>query len=224
MDEFKIRHGGLPVGLFAAIIVTSLLFIALPLLTQFQRTARETEKMQGAMISTKRPTPPPAEDRDEPKKQEMKQKETQKEIKKVQRAQPKFDAPHAKIGMAGTSVGGIKIGMVDNFEVSDSLFMSAFNLNEVDQKPQVLRAFPPQYPYLAKRDNIEGRIVLKFVVDTDGTAKEPEVVKAEPEEVLDIFSEAALKAVERYKFKPAMKNGKAVLCIVKLPIVFAMED
>jgi protein TonB len=112
---------------------------------------------------------------------------------------------------------------MQSFNVSDSLFMSAFNMSEVDQRPRVIRSFPPQYPYLAKRDNITGRIVLKFVVDVDGLAKEPEVVSADPPEVMEIFQEAALKAVERYKFKPAVKNGNNVLCIVRLPIVFELE-
>jgi len=223
MDEFKIHHGGLPLGLLSAVIVTLLLFIALPLLTQFQRAFNSKEKTQGTLISSRKPQPPPAEDRDEPKKQEMKQKEAKKEVKQERKAQPKFDVPKVGLGGAGSGVGGIKIGMVSNFNVSDSLFMSAFNMNEVDTPPRVLRSFPPQYPYMAKRDNIEGKIVLKFVVDVDGNAKEAEVVSADPPEVLDMFSEAALKAVERYKFKPAVKNGNDVLCIVKLPISFTLE-
>jgi protein TonB len=223
MNEFKIRHGGLPIGLLSAVIVTLLLFIALPLLTQFQRTFKSKEKVQGTLISSRKPQPPPAEDRDEPKKQEMKKKEVKKEVRKTRKVQPKFSVPKVGLGTAGSGIGGIKIAMTSDFNVSDSLFMSAFNMSEVDQPPRTLRTFPPQYPYIAKRDNIEGRIVLKFVVDVDGSAKEPEVVRAEPPEVLELFAEAALKAVERYKFKPAVKNGKGVLCIVKLPIVFELE-
>ena len=222
MDEFKIRHGGLPIGLLSAVIVTLLLFIALPLLTQFQRTFKAKDRVQGTLISSRKPQPPPAEDRDEAKKQEMKKKETQKKVKQTRKAQPKFDVPKVGFSGAGGGMGGIKIGM-QSFNVSDSLFMSAFNMSEVDQPPRVIRAFPPQYPYLAKRDNINGRLVLKFVVDVDGTAKEPEVVSANPPEVLEVFQAAALKAVARYKFKPAVKNGKDVLCIVRLPIVFELE-
>ena len=222
MDEFKIHHGSLPFGLLSAVIVTLMLFIALPLLTQFQRSFRSHDRVQGTLISSRKPQPPPSEERDKPKKQEIKQKETKREVKQTRKTQPKFNAPRVTLGGAGAGIGGIKIG-VQSFNVSDSLFMSAFNMNEVDQPPRVIRAFPPQYPYLAKRDNITGRIVLKFVVDVDGTAKEAEVVQAEPPEVMDIFQEAALKAVERYKFKPAVKNGKDVLCIVKLPIVFNLE-
>lgn len=223
MSEFKIHHSGLPIGLLSAAIVTLLLFIALPLLTQMQRSFDAGDKVQGTLIRAEKPRDVPSEDRDEPKKQEMKKQETKRELRQQQRVQPKFDIPKAGLGMSGSGIGGVKIAMVDNFNVSDSLFMSAFNMNEVDQPPRVLRSFPPQYPYMAKRDNIEGKIVLKFVVDVDGTAKEAEVVSADPPEVLDMFSDAALKAVERYKFKPAVKNGNDVLCIVKLPISFTLE-
>jgi len=222
MDEFKLRHGSLPIGILSAVIVTLVLFIALPLLTQFQRTFKSKDRIQGTLISSRKPQPPPAEDRDEPKKQEMKKTETQQKVKQTRKAQPKFDVPKVGISGAGGGIGGIKIGM-QTFNVSDSLFMSAFNMNEVDQPPRPIRTFPPQYPYIAKRDNINGRVVVKFVVDVDGLAKEPEVVRAEPPEVLEIFQDAALKAVERYKFKPAVKNGKDVLCIVLLPIVFELE-
>jgi len=142
--------------------------------------------------------------------------------KQTRKAQPKFDVSKVDLGGGGSGIGGVKIGM-RSFNQSDSIFISAFNRSEVDQPPRVIRAFPLQYPYLAKRDNINGRLVLKFVVDVDGTAKELEVVSARPPEVLEIFQDAALKAVARYKFKPAVRNGKDVLCIVQLPIVFEMD-
>jgi protein TonB len=153
----------------------------------------------------------------------MKKKEVKKEVKQRRKARPKFDAPRLNLGAAGSGIGGIQISMNQDFNVSDSLFMSAFNMSEVDQPPRPMRTFPPNYPYLAKRDNITGRLVLKFVVDVDGLAKEAEVLRAEPPEVLEIFRDAALKAIERYKFKPAVKNGKDVICIAILPIAFNLE-
>ncbi len=220
MDEFKVRMSGLPVGLVSALFVTLVLFIALPLLTQFQPSHKAHEKKQGILISTRKPPPPPAEDRDEPKKQEMKEKKVQKQTQKQNRARPKFEAPKVALGSGGSGVGGVKIAMVQDFAISDSLFMSAFKLSEVDQPPRAIRVFAPQYPFLAKRDGIEGKVYLRIVVDTEGNAKEAEVYKAEPE---GVFEEAALKVVERYKFRPAMKGGKPVNCIVVQPISFTMD-
>lgn len=220
MDDIRVRMSGIPMGALFALLVTAVLFVALPLLTQFQHANKKEKRAQGILISSRRPAPPPAEDRDQPRQQEMKKSETQKKIKQTQRTQVKFEAPHVSLATGGSAVGGIKIGMVSDFKISDSLFMSAFNLNEVDQPPRPIRTFPPQYPFIAKRDNITGRVLLRFVVDVDGNPKEAEVVKGEPE---GVFDDAALKALERYKFKPAIKGGKPVNCIVKLPIVFQMD-
>lgn len=223
MNEFKIHRGGLPVGLFLAAIVTMVLFIALPLLTQMQRSFNPGEKIQGTLIRTEKPKAVPDESRDEPKKQEMKQQETKKEVKQTRRVQPKFDVPKMSLGGSDSGLGGVQIAQDTNFQVSDSLFMSAFNLNEVDTPPRPVKTFKPTYPYLARRDNITGKIFIKFVVDADGNPQEAEVLRAEPPEVQDMFADAALKALMRYKFKPAVKNGKNVLCIAVQPISFTLD-
>ena len=102
-----------------------------------------------------------------------------------------------------------------------NLVDTAYNMSEVDQPPRMLEAFPPKYPYVAKQEKIEGLVVLRFVVATDGKAKEPEVVVAAP---ADVFESAALEAIPLYKFQPAIMNGTPVNCIVKLPIAFKLDE
>ena len=97
----------------------------------------------------------------------------------------------------------------------------AKNLNEVDTPPRIIRAIPPVYPYEAKEQQLNGRVVLRFIVDTEGWACEPEVVSSEPE---GVFDQAALDAVAEYQFNPATKDGKPVNCIVRMPVVFKMYE
>jgi len=211
---------GFLVSVLSGLIMTALLFVALPLLTLIHRDYSQKDQFIPVLLSNRKPPPPPSEDRDKPREQTPVEKEIQRKAKQPQRTQPKFDIPKVSISMGSGIVGGIEISRVSDFEVSESLFMSAFNLTEVDQPPRAVRTFPPQYPYIAKRDNIEGRVMLKFVVDTDGLPRESRVEESVPE---GVFDEAALKALERYRFRPAIKNGKAVLCIVRLPITFQLE-
>lgn len=211
---------GILVSVLSGVIMTVLLFVALPLLTQIQRTHTRKSDLVQVLISTRKPPPPPSEDRDKPMEQAPVKKEFQNKTSQSRRTRPKFDVPRASLSMGTGSIGGIEIDVVSDFKVSDSLFMSAFTPTQVDQPPRAIRTFPPQYPYLAKRDNIEGRVMLKFVVDTDGLPRETQVEESEPE---GVFDEAAMKALERYRFKPAIKNGKAVLCIVRLPISFQLD-
>lgn len=63
-------------------------------------------------------------------------------------------------------------------------------------------------------------MVLKFVVSAEGTAEEIEVYAADPE---GIFEKSAIDALKKYQFSPAMKDGKHVDTIVKIPIAFAMD-
>jgi protein TonB len=220
MDQLMRNMTGFLLGVFSATIITLVLYIALPLLTQFQPSLSRKTGVQSVMISSRKPPPPPSEDRDRLEEQKLvEKKQTRKQTKQARRSQPQFVIPRVTFGMGTGNIGSIEIGVVQDFSISDSLFMSAFQMTEVDQPPRVLRVFPPQYPYVAKRDNIEGRVVLRFVVDVDGLAKESKIVVAQPE---GVFEEAAFKALERYKFRPAIKNGKPVTCIVNLPITFRL--
>ncbi|MGD9157333.1 MAG: TonB family protein [Desulfobacteraceae bacterium] len=102
----------------------------------------------------------------------------------------------------------------------DSLYSGADSLAEVDHPPRPVRVPAPMYPFEAASKGITGRVILKLVVGTDGYAHEPEIFSSEPE---GIFDEAALEAVEEYVFQPAEKNGRAVNCIVRLPIKFDLS-
>ncbi|HJX34830.1 MAG TPA: energy transducer TonB, partial [Desulfatiglandales bacterium] len=108
----------------------------------------------------------------------------------------------------------------DTFRVSSSLYDTAFNLTEVDTPPQIIRQIEPQYPFQAKKNNIEGSVTLRFIVNTNGDVVEPKVAKSEPP---DIFDEAALQAIVKFKFKPAVKNGRPVDVIVVAPMKFELR-
>ncbi len=221
MAILGLRKTSFLASIFSGVLVTTFLFVALPLLSQLHVThTTRGGGIRSVLLNNRKPPPPPSEERDKPREQKLVRKEIQKKTAPPQRTQPKFDIP--KVGLSVKSIGtvAIKIGTVRDFKVSNSLFMSAFSLTEVDQPPRAIRTFPPQYPYIARRDNIQGRVILKFVVDTDGLAKEAEVEASEPK---GVFDEAALKALERYRFKPAVKNGKPVMCIVRLPISFQLN-
>ena len=121
-----------------------------------------------------------------------------------------------------TGTGGLTKESQENVTIINrsTSYEDAKTLDEVDVQPRVVRALPPSYPAAAKEQGLNGRVVLRFVVDIDGWACEPEVISAEPE---GIFEQAALDAVAEYRFKPAEKDGKPVNCIVRMPVVFQIS-
>ena len=95
-----------------------------------------------------------------------------------------------------------------------------FTPDQVDQRPRVLRSVLPTYPYNATANGIEGRVVVRFVVNENGGVENPEVVKADPE---GVFEEAAIAAIVKYKFIPAKVGGEKVKCSAILPIGFKIN-
>jgi protein TonB len=71
----------------------------------------------------------------------------------------------------------------------------------------LVKAVSPHYPAGALRSRRQGWVIVAFTVDTDGTTSNVHVADAQPRRV---FDRAAMDAVDRYQFKPAMKNGVPV--------------
>ncbi|MDE2156236.1 MAG: energy transducer TonB [Xanthomonadaceae bacterium] len=65
----------------------------------------------------------------------------------------------------------------------------------------------PRYPREALRTHQSGWVVVSFTIEPNGRTSDVTVVSAEPRRV---FDRAAMDAVNRYRFKPAMRNGVAV--------------
>ena len=108
--------------------------------------------------------------------------------------------------------------------MSVALSKTVFNLNEVNQWPERTSQNKnpcPLYPLEARRKGIEGHVMVKCFIDKNGNVQEAEIVEAMPK---GVFDKCALTLVQKYKFKPAMKNGQPVNCIAKLPIKFALDN
>ncbi len=66
---------------------------------------------------------------------------------------------------------------------------------------------PAEYPKKALNRCIEGHVLIRFVITTEGTTTDIEVVSARPERV---FEKAAVAAVEKWRFEPRILNGVPV--------------
>lgn len=66
---------------------------------------------------------------------------------------------------------------------------------------------PPKYPARAASRHIEGWVKIEFTIQTDGSVDNAVVVGSEP---VDIFDDAALTAISKWKFKEKVVNGVAV--------------
>ena len=85
--------------------------------------------------------------------------------------------------------------------------------------PVLIHLVRPQYPLLARRRGMEGRVVLSLFIDSEGRIKEATVV----ESAGNGFDEAALRAVFKSRFGPARRDGIAIACRALLPVKFELS-
>lgn len=76
-----------------------------------------------------------------------------------------------------------------------------------------------KYPQTAKENGIEGKVMIRFIVDKEGAVKNPTVVKS----VEPSLDKAAIDAVKLLpKFKPGKIGGKTVNVYYTVPIAFKL--
>ncbi len=79
----------------------------------------------------------------------------------------------------------------------------------------------PKYPRRSRAKGEQGKVILQVVVNQKGRADEVTVFKSSGYSRLD---KAARKAVRKWRFKPAQKDGRSIQGIVQVPISFVLEQ
>lgn len=79
-----------------------------------------------------------------------------------------------------------------------------------------------QYPAIAIEEGAEGRVVVSFVVEKDGSITDIQVARGRHPE-LDREAVRVVKNIP-YKFKPAEVNGQAVRSWFTVPLTFKLND
>ena len=80
---------------------------------------------------------------------------------------------------------------------------------------------PPVQPARSLRNGEEGRVMLRVLVQADGSAGEVQVRTSSGFPMLD---EAARSAVQSWRFNPATSDGKPVAEWYLVPIVFKLSN
>ena len=79
---------------------------------------------------------------------------------------------------------------------------------------------PLRYPRSAQRRNLEGKAVVEAYLDMQGKLLRARVLQADHED----FADAALACVQASSFKPAQREGKTIPCVVRIPMLFKLNE
>lgn len=75
------------------------------------------------------------------------------------------------------------------------------------------------YPELAKKAGIEGQVIVRVLVGKNGKPKDAKIQVSDSE----YLDKAALDAVMKSVFTPAIQNGQPIVCWVSIPIKFRLR-
>jgi len=95
----------------------------------------------------------------------------------------------------------------------------------VEQMPELIGGMASiqnniDYPEVARRAGIEGRVYVQFVVNERGDVEDPHVVRG----IGGGADEEALRAVSQAKFRPGLQRGRPVSVRFTVPVVFRLQN
>lgn len=129
-----------------------------------------------------------------------------KRDEKVERERP---PPTPETPRMAFATGGIENNVAQLTPVVDARgAMSRMSMSAGSDRDVIpLVRIAPDYPPRALSRGLEGWVQVQFTITATGTVKDPVVVNAEPKQ---IFDDAALKAIARWRYNPRVEGGVAV--------------
>jgi len=92
---------------------------------------------------------------------------------------------------------------------------SVYSVSQVEAPPVPVFAPKPRYPDFEREAGVTGRVVMKLLVDADGSVR-----KVLPVSGIRGLANAAQETFYRWRFTPARMNGRPVAVWVEIPVKF----
>jgi TonB family protein len=119
----------------------------------------------------------------------------------------------------GDTVSGGGFGEDVIFDTGDALPpIDSFMI--VERQPELVFSVEPEYPRWVRDLGIEGEVVIKALVGRKGDVLDAVVYVSSGNKLLD---EAALAVAGKYKYQPAVQNGRPVAIWVTYKVAFKLS-
>ena len=118
-----------------------------------------------------------------------------------------------------SGIGGIIIDLAPKFDVKESPD-DFFDSGDLDQPPRATAKFPPRYPPSLISRRVMGRVVVRAMVDERGSLSQVTGKESSGHNEKD---RAATNAIKRWRFRPAIREGRKVKAPVVQPFSFKVS-
>ena len=83
---------------------------------------------------------------------------------------------------------------------------------------KLIKRVDPKYPKAARKKHLEGQVILKGTITKSGDVVDLQLVSGDP-----LFTQAALDAVKKWKYRPYLKGGQAVDVDTTITVNFSLS-
>lgn len=89
-----------------------------------------------------------------------------------------------------------------------------------DREARPIAPQPPDYPQAALRGGVQGTVIVRVDIGADGRPTRVDIARSSGSRELD---RAAQRAVEGWRFEPALKRGRPVSSVLEVPVEFRAD-
>lgn len=107
-----------------------------------------------------------------------------------------------------------------NPEIEKILDFTGNNYSDNVNPPELLEFQSPVYPKNLRERDIEGKVIVKLLIDKEGKVQEIQIFESSG---YKMFDQIAIKAVRQWRFKPARKGNQQRVSWVLIPINFQIK-
>ena len=207
---------GLPISIGISVAFTALLFGIIPFAHRINKPERTLELRSTRAVDL----PPPDEEKPPP----------QFEVEPPPPAPPApqlADTPQQQLAISAdleVALGGggamAGIGGPREIVAAAAVEEDAFDVADLQKRPEAISQVPPVYPEALQKAKVEGVVTLVFVLSEEGRVEDPRVESSSRPE----FEKPALDAIRKWRFRPGEKDGKAVRTYLRQPLRFRISS
>jgi protein TonB len=118
-------------------------------------------------------------------------------------------------GVAGGVVGGIVGGLPEEVKAEPKYVRVGGNI----KAPKLVHEAKPEYPMLAQQARVQGFVILEARVGVDGRVQNVRVLRSIP-----LLDEAAVAAVQQWRYQPLLLNGTPMPFVLTVTVVFKIAQ
>jgi protein TonB len=214
----KINSAGLVAAAGIAAGFTAVIFCVIPFSHIVNKPGRTVEIVKASAVDL----PPAAEEQAPPPPAEVeKPEDAPPEPQLVETPQQQIPLS-ADLDVAVGSGGGLSGfgGEIRALTAPEAVQQEAFDVADLEKRPEVISQGYPVYPAELRKAKIEGLVTVVFVLSEDGRVEEPRVENSSRPE----FEKPALDAVRKWRFRPGMKDGQPVRTYIRYPLRFRFSS